>query len=192
MFKNTKNILFVMMIFVLALTAGCEQPDMPKQPGSDTQVGAVDQNKTQNADEPDKKQEMVKVYFANEDGTKLVAKAKQAEKSAPDKYSAAIAALLAGTQDSGAIVVIPAKTKLRGIVVQKNVAYVDFSSDLVKRFNGGSTGEIMLVGSIVNTLTEFPEIKAVQILVDGKKIETIAGHYDLSEPITRVEDILKN
>ena len=67
---------------------------------------------------------------------------------------------------------------------------MDFSQDLVKHFVGGSTGEEMLVGSIVNTLTEFPEVKQVQILIEGSPVETIAGHMDLSVPLERMKDLL--
>ena len=49
----------------------------------------------------------------------------------------------------------------------------------------------MLVGSIVNTLTEFPEVKKVQILIDGTHVETLSGHMDLSEPLVRMTELLK-
>ena len=49
----------------------------------------------------------------------------------------------------------------------------------------------MLVGSVVDTLTEFPEVKKVQILIDGKKVESLSGHMDLSQPMGRMADLLK-
>ena len=60
----------------------------------------------------------------------------------------------------------------------------------MKNFNGGSTGEIFLVGSIVNTLTEFPQVTSVVFMVDGKPIDTIAGHMDLTEPVKRMDNII--
>ena len=47
------------------------------------------------------------------------------------------------------------------------------------------------MGSIVNTLTEFEEIKKVQLLVEGKKIESISGHLDLTKPVERMDSIIK-
>ena len=49
----------------------------------------------------------------------------------------------------------------------------------------------MLVGSIVDTLTEFPEVQNVQILIDGAKVETLSGHMDLSEPLARMSELVK-
>ena len=43
----------------------------------------------------------------------------------------------------------------------------------------------MLTYAIVNTLTEFPEVKKGQILGEGKKILSFNGHMDLEEPLSR-------
>jgi hypothetical protein len=40
------------------------------------------------------------------------------------------------------------------------------------------------VYALVNALTvNLPEVEAVQILVDGKEVDTLAGHLDLREPL---------
>ena len=50
---------------------------------------------------------------------------------------------------------------------------------------------MLLVAAIVDTLTEFPDIQKVQILVNGKKVDTIAGHMDTGEPLSRSEKVIK-
>jgi hypothetical protein len=51
---------------------------------------------------------------------------------------------------------------------------------------------MMTVYSIVNSLTlNFPQIKRVQILIEGKSIETIAGHLSLKQPISSKADLIK-
>ena len=80
--------------------------------------------------------------------------------------------------------------QIQWVLFEYGVACVSFSLLLVKDFVGGSTGEEMLVGSIVNTLTEFPEVKKVRILIDGKSVESLSGHMDLTEPLTRMKDLL--
>ena len=41
------------------------------------------------------------------------------------------------------------------------------------------------------TLTTFPEIEKVQLLIDGNSGETLVGHLDISMPIERDEHWLK-
>lgn len=62
-------------------------------------------------------------------------------------------------------------------------AIVDLSSEFVDNHPGGSTGELFTIRSIVKTLAmNFPDVERVSILVDGREIETIAGHIDASVP----------
>lgn len=133
----------------------------------------------------------IKVYYPNEEGTKLLAVKRQVTIGKTDKYTAAMNSLLEGTQEKGQTTIIPKQAKLRSVKVANGVAKVDFSQALVKDFVGGSTGETMLVGSVVDTLTEFPEVKKVEILIEGKPVETLAGHMDLSQPLARMSDLLK-
>lgn len=192
--KGGKYIVMLVMLFALVFTAGCDQ-DGEKVggtlPGGQSPAQQDEAKKDPQGLKP-AVGESLKVYFSNEDGTKLVPKSNAKPATGEDKYTSVIKALIAGTKENGAVSMIPPSTKLRSVEVKKGIIFVNFSKDIIEKFNGGSAGEIMLVGSIVNTLTEFPEIKAVQILVEGKKIETISGHMDTSEPLRRFEDILKN
>ena len=71
------------------------------------------------------------------------------------------------------------------------VAYVDFAGSLPGLLRGGTTAEIMAVYGIIGTLTStFPEIRLVQILVEGNPVETLTGHLDLSTPLGPLSDWL--
>jgi spore germination protein GerM len=82
---------------------------------------------------------------------------------------------------------IPAETKLRDVfVTERGDAFVDLSGDVVSRHPGGSMDEIFTVYTIVNALTNnLPAITRVQILVDGKEVDTLAGHVDLRHPLAK-------
>lgn len=81
---------------------------------------------------------------------------------------AALQELISGSPvTTGAARVLPPETKIRGISVKDGKASIDFSSEVLKA-NVGSMGEALGIQSIVNTLTEYPEIKQVSFLVDGK------------------------
>lgn len=85
--------------------------------------------------------------------------------------------------------VVPIGTKVLGLKVENGTAFADFSKEIVKK-GQGSYEEMMLCYAIVNTLTEFPEVKRVQILVEGKKVVSLGGHMDVEEPLTRNTSLL--
>lgn len=187
-------------ILVLALTllcamvlAGCDEQKQGEA-GSKTVVssssGSSSSSSSSSQSGSKAKLVNIKVYYPDENATGLVAVEKSI-KDTDNKYQAAVEALMAGTDKKGLANVFPKKAKLLQVTVSGKVAKVDFSRELQKNFVGGSTGEEMLVGSVVNTLTEFQEIQKVQILVDGQEVETLSGHMDLSQPLPRMTELLK-
>jgi spore germination protein GerM len=80
---------------------------------------------------------------------------------------------------------IPPETKLRSLFLTSDGdAYVDLSAELRSNHPGGTTSEILTVYSLVSALTSnLPAVTAVQILIDGKEVDTLAGHLDLRRPI---------
>jgi spore germination protein GerM len=89
--------------------------------------------------------------------------------------------------DEPLVSAIPAGTKLRGLYVTgPGQAYVDLSADVSMRHPGGSLAESLTVYTVVQALTaNLPAVKSVQLLVDGKEVETLAGHVDLRRPLVR-------
>ncbi len=87
---------------------------------------------------------------------------------------------------------IPEEAKLLSVEIKDRIAYVNFSRELVEKHVGGSTGEMMTILPIVNSLTELPEVEKVQFLVEGKKVKTLAGHITFDEAFERSENYIKN
>ncbi|MDD6134157.1 MAG: GerMN domain-containing protein [Selenomonadaceae bacterium] len=195
--KRLRVILLAVLAMALLVTAGCDPNNEKGTPGGSS--AAISGNSgasagsaaTSSGTEKAAKKMNIKVYYPDKQGMKLIVVKRTIKADGSDKYTEAIKSLLQGPRDKEQIAVIPKQARLKSVTVKGDVAYVDFSQDLVKKFTGGSTGEEMLVGSVVDTLTEFPEIKKVQILVEGKEIETLAGHMDLSSPIARMAGLLK-
>jgi len=80
---------------------------------------------------------------------------------------------------------IPDGTKMRTVFFTKaGEMYVDLSTELRQNHPGGTTSEILTVYTIVSALTSnLPAITSVQILIDGREVDTLAGHLDLRRPI---------
>jgi spore germination protein GerM len=82
---------------------------------------------------------------------------------------------------------IPAGTTVRALfLTEGGDAYVDLSREVVSGHTGGTADELLTVYTIVNALTEnLPAVKGVQLLVDGKEVDTLAGHVDLRNPLAK-------
>jgi len=195
--KKMRYMLLAMLALILLCVPGCDNKQnnvgdvssksaITAEKGSSPQTVAPEAEKTQTNGKL-----TINVYYPDEQGMKLVAVKKTVKLGNDDKYTAALKALMSGTKEKGLATIVPKQAKIKSVKVKDDTAYVDFDENLVKKFIGGSTGEEMLVGSLVNTLTEFSEIKKIQILVEGKKIDSLAGHFDLTKPVERMTNLIK-
>lgn len=129
----------------------------------------------------------VTLYFSSNDMAFLVDEPRRFKKSI-DKLELAklsLNGLIKGPENKELIPTIPKDTKLRELYIAQGAAYPDFSQELVRNHWGGTCGEVHTVYSIVNTLSlNFEGIRRVQILVEGKEIQTLAGHLDTSRPLS--------
>ncbi len=125
------------------------------------------------------------LYFGSADGSELVETSR--EIPVPSDPSALLTSIMreltSGPSDKG-VAVLPAGTQVRSAYISDNDAYVDFSSELKSGFTGGSTQEYLLIASVVRTVSEnFQDISRVQILVEGKTVDSLGGHYEIAEPL---------
>ncbi|MBO8138537.1 MAG: GerMN domain-containing protein [Desulfotomaculum sp.] len=131
----------------------------------------------------------VVLYFADELGC-LVAQQREIPKV--DGIARVTMQELAKGPDpqSGLLPTLPPGTHLKDINIKDGVCIVDMSRELKENHAGGSSGEMLTVYSIVNTLTQFPTVERVKILVNGQVVNTLAGHVDLSVPLGRNDSII--
>lgn len=127
------------------------------------------------------------LFYVSQDGMSLVQVPREVAYGAtPTEQARAI--LEAQIAASAPLVsAIPAGTTLRHVfLTDKGDAFVDFSGELVTKHTGGSLDEILTVYTIVDALTaNLPAIARVQILIDGKEVDTLAGHIDLRQPLAK-------
>lgn len=132
----------------------------------------------------------VTLYFLKETPTALQLGAEKRRLFGADLPYLALAELIRGPAPGSALrPVLPRDTSLNSVKIRGGVAYADFGVG-VTRLNVGSEGEAMVVTAIVNTLTQFPGVSRVQILVNGARVESLAGHVDVSAPLTRNETVV--
>ena len=104
---------------------------------------------------------------------------------------AAMEKLLEGPPEGSSVSPIPFPdgTDLLGVEVRDGTAYVNLN-ERASRAGVGSSGDLMLVGSIVNTLCACTGVRKVQILVEGKIHEAVWGHVDTSRPLDPMDNLL--
>ena len=127
----------------------------------------------------------IDLYFTDGEGSRLALERREIPVGFIDALTrSAVEGLLSGPDKERLSRTIPEGVRIRSIFVKDGTAYVDFTSSIAANHVGGAWTELLTIYSIVNTLTEnFSEIGKVQILIDGREFETLAGHVDISRPL---------
>ena len=102
----------------------------------------------------------------------------------PEPIMTSLKALIAGTpKDSDYVSLWPKETKINSVVVVGNTATVDLT---LGKMNVGSEAESMAIAQLVWTATAAQtSVKHIALTVDGKTVESIAGHVDATKPFSR-------
>ena len=138
------------------------------------------------------------LYFVSEDGLSLVGVQREVPFGEPiGEQARRIVEAQLGAAPSPLASAVPGGTTLRGLYVTepdcdpaeptcKRDAFVDLSIEARTRHTGGSLDELFTIYTIVNAVTvNLPAISRVQILVDGREADTLAGHVDLRRPLEK-------
>jgi len=129
-----------------------------------------------------------RLYYLSDDGLRLKTAEREVPLGAdPAAQARSIVEAQIAPPPPGFVSAIPDGTSVKQVFISdKHVAYVDLSSDIVKNHPGGSLDEILTVYTLVDAITDnLPAIAAVQILIDGREVDTLAGHVDLRRPLTK-------
>lgn len=88
---------------------------------------------------------------------------------------------------AGLLRVVPRGTRLRAFYLDgRGGAFVDVTSDVVRLHPGGSFGEALTVAALVNAVTaNLVAVRTVRLLVEGREVDTLAGHVDVSGPLAQ-------
>jgi spore germination protein GerM len=129
-----------------------------------------------------------RLFYVSDDGTRLKAVEQDvAYGDGPAAQAREIVRAQIAPAAGPLVSAVPPGTTLRALYLTPNgSAYVDLSRDVVTAHPGGSLDELLTVYSIVNALTmNLPAVTSVQVLVDGKEVDTLVGHVDLRRPLTK-------
>ena len=110
-----------------------------------------------------------------------------------EPYASILDALIEGPALANLYGTIPENIIFNRIERNNDILTIDFGTEFAN-IRLGTTGEVLLFGSIVNSFTEIPEILGVQFLIDGIHIQDVnhGFHLDFSAPMERMEYLIGN
>jgi spore germination protein GerM len=130
----------------------------------------------------------VTLYFLSGSGRSFTTEDREISISGSiqDQAKRVVRQLLSGSS-RGRGSAFPPDVELRGLfITPQGLAFVDLSQELIANHPGGTCAEELTIYSLSNTLiANFPAVKGVQILVEGREVQSLAGHLDLSKPYGR-------
>lgn len=134
---------------------------------------------------------IVTLYYANSNADKVVAEKREVEISIGTQIEKLVfEELQKKPKSEGLRAAIPKGTKLLSASTEGGILTLNLSREFVDNSPGGTAGELMTLYSIINTMTELPDIKKVQFLIEGQK-EDIYIHAIFDEPFVRNEEIIE-
>ena len=143
---------------------------------------------------PERESKEVTLYFANgeyietgdESLEKLVEEKRLVEYGDISLEERVVRELMKGPENTEkASTVIPSTVKLLGVEVADGTAYVNFAQE---GMYGASMQETFTINQIVASLLDLDSVDRVQFLIDGKKAETLMGHYSIEEPFESITE----
>jgi spore germination protein GerM len=129
-----------------------------------------------------------RLYYVAADGTRLTAVERDVPYGdGPVQQAREIVTAQIAPAAEPLVSAVPPGTTLRALFIsERGNAYVDLGGAAASAHDGGTLNELLTVYSIVNALTSnLPAVTAVQILLNGKEVDTLAGHVDLRRPIAQ-------
>jgi len=198
--RNTViTVLALVLLAVCLLSGGCSKANQEKiKEWQDLIKIPVDKESTaqkeqlpekNNVKDPAVTQEKIEIqlYFADSQGKKLVMEERDIAK-AEGIARRTMEELLKGPANVESVQVIPDGTRLLDINVKPDgLCIVDLSSEARGVMN--EEQEKLMIYAVANTLSQFPTIKEVSFMIDGQKVDQIAGYMNLSSPVEANYDL---
>jgi len=131
----------------------------------------------------------LKLYFPDTSGEKVWAEIRNVTIDDLRTAWGALQALIAGPLNVGLTKSIPNGTTVLDLDIVSGICTINFSREFIDNHPGGSSGELMTLASLVNTLTEFSTVQKVVILVEGNAGKTL-GNILLDHPLERMTDLI--
>lgn len=135
------------------------------------------------------------LFHVSNDGQRLVAVRREVPfgEGAVEQGRQIVLAQLAFVPEPPLVAAVPSGVTLRSFYVsERGEAFVDLGPEIATLHPGGSAAELLTVHAIVNAVAaNLAAVERVQILVDGREADTLAGHVDIRRPLSRTDALVR-
>lgn len=189
------------LVLLMALSAGCGQKPqiapVPEQPneisGAVTDDGTSEANPSEqnnsnpssNTGSTDPENDLIttsiETYVTDDQMMDLIKESKKITyKQEQDKYLTALQALQSSDTNQFSLW---EKVQFHSANLKDGLLTMDITVPDEARLGAG--GEALALDALQQTIFQFSEVQAIELLVDGVQVDTLMGHVELEQPIKR-------
>ncbi|MFD1178809.1 GerMN domain-containing protein [Paenibacillus puldeungensis] len=178
---NKKIFTLGLLVVLLVLSSGCGQK--PQSSSSNKESNAGSNIQTPAAAVPQENKSIkIEAYYTDDQMLELKKEEREiAYRQEKDKYLEALKAL----QNSSKQELFPlwGKAVFQSVSLKDGQLTVDL--ELPDEARLGAGGEALALDALKKTLFQFSEVKTIELLVDGQKVDTLMGHVEIEQPLSR-------
>lgn len=133
--------------------------------------------------EEQNRQTIVSLYFLEKETNELAPEARLVDikEIMNTPYDKLVNMLIEGPKNEKYMKLIPENTKLNQTYKEKDIVYLDFSSEFLNYDKEDVTAKKNMIDSLVKTLTQLTEVNSIKILIDGEENEEFNEVYKLEK-----------
>ncbi|UJF36117.1 GerMN domain-containing protein [Paenibacillus hexagrammi] len=133
-------------------------------------------------------QKQVKAYFTDENEMKLIEKEVTVSYEKEDGVYAALLQAQAKGDDPKAATLFE-DMKFQKVVFDQAKGELTIDIQFGPNSQLGAPGEELFLQALKKSMFQFPEVKALFVLKDGKQVDSLMGHMELPYPIKRSNEM---
>jgi hypothetical protein len=173
------------MLFILAcllVLAGCGKSKHAVTAAGVTPEVTATALPTSTAAPADAKPKQLNLYYGNQEGNALVTKAVTLKQSSSSSIYLDALNTLTKSPDDQSFALFAGFT-FQSAELKGNTLNIDLTLPVEPQL--GAPGEELLLESLKKSMFQFEEVHAIEVLVNGQKVESLLGHVDLPHPIIK-------
>ena len=177
---NKKILIIFTVLLIIILTGGYLIIDYFKTHQEETIV--EEYTPEEEITEEQNRQTIVSLYFLEKETNELVPEARLVDikEIMNTPYDKLVNMLIEGPKNEKYTKLIPDNTKLNKTYKEKDMVYLDFSSEFLSYNKEDTSVKQNIIDSLVKTLTQLTEVNSIKILIDGEENEEFNEVYSLN------------